>query len=367
MTMQPGARRQRKEKQAGQTGKLSTGRVFTAACLLLGAIGGLAACASMQHPIHYTVTKPGKIDFADIHTLAVLDFGNPLGQPHWGAAMAQALAAVINETGAARVLSSGPTRQAFQRLRVTRSRFQEKRVIQQLGQDLNARGLLFGDITAAEIRPFIATEMVIRQQGFRQEEELAVDARGNTRVIIRSVPVYIQIKRENITRQVRVQAEARLVRTGDGAVLWQGQTELLQEYASVRENGRCLEGVCLADEELMALAFQAFGRKLLQELLPQQLVRQRYLAQAVTDDEYAELINKGNMAARSNDWNSAGIFWLRAQALHPGRPEAHANLGLLREKTGDYTQAVKDFTYAAKQLGPSWRRNLAELKKMLGL
>jgi len=333
--------------------------------LIILLLFNLIGCAGVNREIRYTVTLPGKIELPHVSSLAILDFAVPLGNPEHGRLFAQFITEKFQNEAYFRMIPPDVSRGIFRRMHVPRSRFREFKVIHELGNALGADALLFGDLTSAKILKQSTAETIVRQRGFKKERQLVIDAEGNTHIIWNSIPVYEEIVQETIYRTVSLQAEARLVRVFDGNVFWEDRVDFRKTVKSIQVDGVVLEGNKETDEALIRRFLNKISRLLIRDLLPRRITRSRLLADVTDDSVYADFIRKGNDAARKKDWNLAGNLWLQALALSPERPEAHANLGVLREASREFQQALKDYKFAAERIGPPWNYYYQELMEFI--
>lgn len=339
---------------------------LTCFIIILNTFFIITGCVGIQRRVQFTAQVPGKIDLTKIKRMAVLDFSMVFhNRPEQGIRLAQSITAKLRTRARLDMVPVEISRAAFREMRIPRSRFAERSVLKQLGEKLNADAILFGDLTAAQIKKYSTYKTVVRQKGVQKEAQMVIDALGNTRTIWKSIPIFVDVVQETIHRLVQVQAHARLVLIEAGFVLWEEKTHFHKSVKTTIEEGGIIQGNREADEVLLRKFIDALGERLLQEVLPRRVVRIRQLAVAEDIGKYADFIRQGTTAAYKNNWHLAGNYWLQAQALNPNRPEARANLGVLRELEGEYEQAGRDYLYAAQQLGQPWKKYLEQVKEVL--
>jgi hypothetical protein len=333
---------------------------------ILGLVAMLSACAGIQHRVQFTVQLPGKIDLAKLQRIAVMDFSVAFyNHPEQGVWLAQDLADQLRIQAQVEVVPVEVSRRAFREMRIPRSRFTERSTLKKIGKKLNAKAILFGDLSAARIKKYSTYKTVVRQRGVRREAQAVSDHNGTTRTVWKSIPIYVDITQETIRRSVQVQVQARVVKSEDGSVLWEKKLYFDKTVKTIMEDGEIIRGNKEVDGIILRQFIAALSEEVLREILPRIVKRTRELAEALDESEYGQLIRQGNEAVYKRDWQLAGNYWLQAQALQPKRPEAKANLGILREAEMEFEQALLDYTYAAKIIGKPWIKYREQVKKVL--
>ena len=325
---------------------------------------GLSGCATLTRIVEFTVQGESRVVLPQVQSLAILDFAVPLARKAYGLSFAARVSRVLNKQDQYRIISPAASRQLLTARRLLPSHFQKSRVLFQVGEELRADALLFGDLSGIRIHKDVKPETVRRKVGEERRTRKIIDADGNTRVVVRIIPVYREFWRKQITRTVMIQAGARVVRTKDNAILWENTIQTSRSFTSVEEEGGIRKGNWKPDHELINQLLEPVARRLLRDLLTRTILRRRRLINPASRDEYSRLVENGIRAAWRNNWEEAGSTWLRAAALDPKRPEARANLGVLREQTGNFEQAIKDYKFAADKLGPPWSDYAAQVKDL---
>lgn len=333
--------------------------------LLLLIIPGLPGCASLTRIVEFTVPGESRVILSRVQSLAILDFAVPLGRKSYGRKFAALVSRVFSNQDQYRIIPPAASRPLLSARRLLPSHFQKARVIIQMGQELQADALLFGDISGIRLHKDVKPETFRRKVGEKRRTRKIIDADGNTRTVVKIIPVYKDFWRRKIKRTVMLQAGARLLRTKDSAVLWENTIQIRRSFTSVEEEGGIRKGNWKPEHELINQLLEPAARRLVKDLLTRTIIRRRRLISAAGRDEYSRLVENGIRTAWQNNWEEAGSLWLRAAASAPGRPEARANLGVLREHTGDFQQALKDYKFVADKLGPPWRDYAAQVKGLL--
>ncbi|MCD4813361.1 hypothetical protein K8S19_06685 [bacterium] len=329
----------------------------------LGFVFFLSGCASLRPQVHYSVLLPSKIQLDQVNRIAILDFAVPLGDAAQGRWFARALYDLFEEQSDYRMIAPGTSHIIIKKMNIRLSRFRRLETVRRVGEALGAHALLFGDLTIPAMQTFHKKEKMMHQVGVRRELETVFDSLGNTRSFWREIPLFEEVTQHTRNRQLAVLAKARLIRIKDGVVLWEGQAEGQVDDEVVFMEGSLRVSQQRSEENLRFAALHQTVGELVQDLLPRRVIRYRQLACVKEKNAYADFVTQGNAAALKNDWMLAGRLWLEAVILDPQRPEAHANLGILREGAQEYAQALKDYRYAAEKLGAPWTIYLRELEK----
>ncbi len=326
---------------------------------------GLPGCASLTRVVEFTVQGESRVVLPRVQSLAILDFAVPLGRKIYGQKFADLVSRVFSQQDQYRIILPAVSRPILRTRRLVPSHFQKSRVIFQIGEELQTDALLFGDLTGIRLHKDVKSETFRRKVGEERRTRKIIDANGNTRVVVKIIPVYKDFWRRKITRTVMIQAGARLVRTKDSAVLWENSIQIRRNFLSVEEEGGIRKGNWKPEHELINQLLGPAARRLVKDLLTRTITRRRRLIDAAGRDEYSRLVKNGIRNAWQNNWEEAGSLWLRAAALELERPEARANLGVLREHTGNFEQALKAYKFVADKLGPPWTDYAAQVKGLL--
>lgn len=358
----------------------------------------LTGCATLRR-VRYEVQEPPKVRLAGVERLAVLDFANPLHYPdhdiRLGALVADRLAADRFYA----VVRPETVRPVLAPLRLTPSHFKDPVVVREAGRLVGADALCFGDLQTLQVSTSERTREEELRVGGREEPSVLSDPDGNTRTVVLVMGIYRRLRITTFRWVLEARIEARIVRSSDAAVLWQrpavrtldhtaessetlGEVERLERVRIAAgpsasnpgpefrtDVGRALSSQrptwSPREEDVVKVLTEAVD-DLVADLRPRRVLRERRLAEADGDDEYAQRIREGNRAAAYGNWGEAATAWLRAVSLAPDRPEARAALGVLRERSGDLVQAREDYRRAAELLGLPWSQYLADLERMLG-
>jgi len=329
---------------------------------MLAVAATLSGCGLRE--VRFDVTEPSRVRLPGIQSLAILDFADPYHGQIYGVGFAADLTETLKTQTGYSIIAPDESQALFRELRLTPSRLTDRQVVAEVGRRLGADALLFGDVQEAEVVSYVQADTETRKVGERTviSEEVLPD--GNTRTVSRRYPVYQDFWIKHIRRVGRFQAEALLVRSRDKEVLWQDAVERTGETtAEDRELGRPT-GDWSTDEVFLERLLRQASLQLIRDLLPRILTRVRNLAEPASHDAYADRVRQGNQFAVQGKWDEAGAAWLEADVLQPARPEARANLGVLRERAGEYAQAVRDYADAARQLGAPWNQYLAEVEDL---
>lgn len=326
---------------------------------------GLPGCATFMRVVEFTVPGGSRVVLSRVSSLAILDFAVPLGRKTYGKRFADLVNQIFSNQDQYRIIPPAVSRPLLSARRLLPSHFQKSRVIFQIGEELQTDALLFGDLSGIRIHKDVKPETFRRKVGEERRTRKIIDANGNTRVVVKIIPLYKEFWRKKITRTVMIQAGARVVRTKDSAILWENTIQTRRSFTSVEEEGGIRKGNWKPDHELINQMLGPAAQRLIKDLLTRTIARRRRLLNAAGRDEYSRLVEKGIRVAWQNNWEEAGSLWLRAAALEPERPEARANLGVLREHTGDFEQALKDYKFAAIRLGPPWSDYAAQVQELL--
>lgn len=322
-------------------------------------------CAGMQVEVRQTIIAPAQVEMPGVRSLAIVDFAAPLGGPAHGRRFAGYIYDLFREQAFYGLIPPAQAGRFLQANRIPPSRFQDLQTVKTVGQGIGADALLFGDLPSARVHRQVMKHKEVRQVGWEKQKVVITDAEGNTRSVLRNMPVYREFTIEKIYRTVEVRAQARLVSIRESRVLWENDQSWSKRFETVKENGVWQSGEKTNDTLLLNRALHQFAKKFVQDLLPRRVLRTRRLALPADTGAYQDLMIKGNQAAGRNHWQAAGTLWVKAMALEPKRAEARANLGVLREGERQFTQALSDYKYAAKQLGKPWGGYYWDLKKIL--
>lgn len=321
----------------------------------------LSGCGLRE--VRFSVVEPPKVALPGVERLALLNFADPYHRQAYGVGFAGYLSELFRSQSGLVLIPPAEMTASLSALRLLPSRLGDPAVVAEVGRRIGADALLFGDVQEATVTPTESRESVSRKIGerYRVEEETLPD--GKTRKVVRVYPVYREYWVRTVRRFGRFQAEARLVGVRDGTVLWQNQVSRTREtYAREHEDGT-RSGDWSADDVFMEKLMRPAASQLCRDLLPRVLPRVRNLAEPGTRDEYAALLKQGNQAALQGDWDRAGSAWLKASVREPERPEAWANLGVLRERSGDFGLAAQNYETAARKLGSPWSEYRAEAER----
>lgn len=330
--------------------------------LLLAALLGLGPGCGFRE-VRFNITEAPKVKLPGVRTVAILGFADPYHQQAYGAAFAAQLAEAFGEHGGFTLVPSETVGRVLAPLRLQPSEIASAAVIREVGERLGADALLYGDLLEASVAPRVETTRETRQVG---EQPVVAEERqpdGSMRRVTRMIPVYHDFWRRKRIRAARLRAEGRLVRAADNAVLWSGSVERAKEAESWETEEGARGGDWSPDADLLARLTRRAANRLARDLFPRVLTRVRRLAEPGDESAYARLVAEGNEYAQAGQWELAGGSWLRAAALAPERPEARANLGVLRERAGDFVQAAADYATAADRLGSPWREYAREAEQ----
>jgi hypothetical protein len=311
------------------------------------------------------VLKNAEVQLSDVGSVAVLNFGGTFSQRELGPLFAHHLAAGLQERSRYRIIPPEEAAAALAGSRFLPSQFLEPAVVSEAGRVLRADALLFGDVQTLEIQRSIKRETESRQTGVRQETAEKTGDDGKKRRVTYTVPVFQPYWRDQIRRTLVFQAEARLVRTRDHAVLWQEQVHWTGHSLAEEEENGSRRGDGSSDEAFRNLHLHQAALSLLAKVLPSQVARIRLLAVPGEEGPYSDWVMEGNQAAVAGNWEQAGAAWLKAASLDRDRPEARANLGVFWERQGDFQQALNEYAYAATRLKNPWKIYHREVQHLL--
>ncbi|NTV53654.1 MAG: hypothetical protein HGA76_11685 [Candidatus Firestonebacteria bacterium] len=263
------------------------------------------------------------------------------------------------------VFPPAETRAGLAQMRVLASAFNDPGVVAETGKRLGADALLFGDLQMTEVRRTIKRETSVRQTGVRHETVPETGKDGKVHQVDYAYPVMEEIWRDRIQRSLQVHVEARLVRASDAVVLWQASTDWTGDSLAEEEQSGQRRGDWSSDEEFRVLQMHRAAKQLLAPLLPRVFTRVRRLAVCPDEGPYAEWIKTGNEAVLAGSWEQGGEAYLKAVSLDSARPEAYANLGVLREHQGDFSQALCDYESVSRKIPEPWTGYAREVKKIV--
>jgi tetratricopeptide (TPR) repeat protein len=323
----------------------------------------LAGCAMRE--VRFTVTEAGRVQLPEVQRIAILDFSGPYSNRGLGEQYAQDLAEAFQAKSTYTIILPAAARRPIANMRVLPSQFDSAAVVRDVGKQLGADAILFGDVQTAEIQRSVQRGTFNRKAGERRETVKETYPDGKLHAVVYTYPVYQEFWRDHIRRTLNFHSEARLVRTRDGFILWQDAIDWNRESTAEEEQSGARKGDWTSDEAFLAKHMRSAAEHLLANLLPRVLTRVRILADSSEEGPFAEWMRMGNKAAVSGQWDEAGSFWLKAASLNNGHPGVRANLGILREHNGDFKQALLDYEYAAKQLGKPWNEYARQVKQVL--
>jgi hypothetical protein len=315
--------------------------------------------------VRFSVTAEPKVILPGVRKLAILHFADPRHQQAYGASFANALAETFQSNSGFMIISPATAEETLAPLRLFPSQFANPQVVAEAGRRLGAEALLFGDVQTAEVKTTEDQDTVTKKVGERHVLQPETLPSGETRMVSHAYPIYHEFRNRKLYRVGRFQTEARVVRAADGSLLWQQQAAVERKSQAEEAEAGEQSGDWSPDEAFMQVILRQAAQQLGRDLLPRVLPRVRVLAEAPSQDAYAGLIRQGIDLALQGDWQAAGGRWLQAAALAPERPEARADLGVLRERSGELAQARNDYAAAAVKLGSPWKDYAAEVDMLL--
>jgi len=339
-------------------------RRWTCAFIALLALSG---CAGLQPHVKYTVRVPSVVRVPETSRIALFQFtlsDVSLGDPAYARMFTRYLESHFRMSHY-RMVSPERATAAFLAKKIFPSRLRDPGVVRALGRELEVDYFLFGDIPRLTQVRRSATKRIQRQIGEKEESTIVVQPDGTSATVVQVVPVYQEVLHEEISRITEAAASCRLVRVADAAVVWENSASDVRRDRKELEDHVVTVGEAGQDEDLVSRALSQVGWKLVENLLPREVQRIRYLAQVSGGSDYARLVNLGNQAAMLDDWQKAGHLWLKALNSMPQAPEARGNLGILRERSGEFVQAFQDYQYAASLLGKPWHDYIRDLATIL--
>jgi hypothetical protein len=330
---------------------------------------GLALCALLfgcaAPEVRFMLREGSRVPLTDVRRLAVLTFASPYGNRQLGETFAVDVADHLSTLAGLAVLPPAEAAPGLAPLRLRAGDFNDPRVVAEAGKVLGVDALLFGDVQTAEVRRTVKRETNTVQTGVRRETVMETGPDGQPRAVTYAYPVTREAWRNVVKRTFVFHAEARLVRARDAAQLWQESSDWTGESLAEEDEQGQRRGDWSTDEEFRNKQMRRAALNMLAGVLPRALNRTRVLAEAAAEGPYAEWVSAGNQAAVAGRWEEAGGDWLKAVSLAPNRPEAHANLGVLREHQGDYLQAQRDYELAARQAPQPWGTYAEEVRQFL--
>ncbi len=322
--------------------------------LALALVVPLAGCSMTTVVMRLQQPRPSQVELKDIQKIAILDFTTELGERNTGVVFTQAARRLFEKDGQYALNDPESVRMFIREARLRPSQFQDLRTLQFVADHIHTDAFCFGDLSDLKMDKDTRYSYRRRKIGEKSVEQKLVDSAGNTRVVVTYEPVYQQIPVTTVSRQVQVRVKARIVDARTGALLWEREASLARAYHGQWDEEQGAQGYWMNDQQASQLALDTLAQSLFQPLFQDTVLRDRQLAMATGPAKYDQLIRQGNDAAAKGDLKAAGQWWLEAFNLDRNRPEAVANLGILREKNGEYAQAIQDFQFAGRLLGKPW-------------
>ncbi len=322
--------------------------------LNLGLALSLTGCSMATVMLRLQQPRPSQVELKDVKKIAILDFTTPLGESGSGTDFADVARRLFQQDGQYKINDPDSIRAFIREARLRPSQFQDLSTLQFVADHIHTDAFCFGDLTEMSLKNNKTYSYRQRKIGEKSVEHQMVDSRGNTRVVVTYEPIITRIKVTSVSRQVSMRVKARLVDARNGALLWEREQQVSRTYQGQWDEEKGAQGYWMNDQEASKMALTTLAQTLFQPLLKDTVVCNRQLAMPASRDAYAQLVRKGNEAAAKGNLTAAGQQWLSAFNLDRTRPEAVANLAILREKNGEYAQAIRDYEYAGRQLGQPW-------------
>lgn len=330
-------------------------------------MSGLVSCALIQPVVTVEVEQASRYQWSFIQRLALLDFASPFDYPGSGSYFAEQARELLTAQSSYQLVSNQQINEFVRLKRLSPSRFQTLSTIRFFADAIKCDAICFGDVTDIALDKNLETSSRRKQVGQESISRKIIDSNGNTRVVTDVRPVYQTFIVRYLDRDLKIKAMARMVNASNGEVLWEDGETYTRRFQGIDDEELGRQGSWESDSALVNFGLKQTAERLFGPLLTYQATRERRLATADGKTDYDRLIQEGNQLARKNQWTLAGQIWLKAYNLNKERPEAVANLGIIRERHGEYEAAINDYQIAGQRLGSPWDQYAPDIRQYRGL